>query len=383
MKRKAILWILGFSALVIAALVFTACRTVYVDPFFHYHEPRTDEYFYMLDNQRSQNDGIVQHFSYQGMITGTSMTENFQMSDFGRYWDYSFIKIPLEGATFRETGDIIRTALQKNEDLRIVIRGLDMTRFGDGKDDIRTDLGDYPTYLYDDDPFNDVNYVFNRDVVFSRVYPMTRDGKNPDAPRGVTSFDEYSNWMAGGYAFGKNALYPDGVTVKEPVQSNGQPGFDPEMLRESIRQNVTALAEEYPNVQFYCFFPPYSAKWWQEELESGRLDRQIETERIVIEELLRYRNIWVYSFNNMTNITTDLNNYKDATHYGDWINSLMVRYMYEDRGLLTAENYKTYLEEEKEFYSTFDYAGLNDQEDYEDDSLAASLLADEIYGRGY
>ena len=108
MKRKAILWVLGFSALVIAALVFTACRTVYVDPFFHYHEPRTDEYFYTLDNQRSQNDGIVKHFSCQGMITGTSMTENFHTSDFGRYWDYSFIKIPLEGATFRETGDIIR-----------------------------------------------------------------------------------------------------------------------------------------------------------------------------------------------------------------------------------------------------------------------------------
>ena len=382
MKRKAVLWVFGFLAMVIAALAFTASRTVYVDPFFHYHEPRTDEFYYTLDNQRSQNDGIVKHFSYQGLITGTSMTENFHVSTFGRFWDYSFVKVPLEGATFRETGDMIRTALQENEDLRIVVRGLDMTRFRDDKDAIRTDLGDYPTYLYDNDIFNDVHYIFNRDVVFSRVYRMIRDRNNPDATRGITPFDEYSNWMNGGCAFGKNTLYPDGVTVKEPERNDDLPDIDLEILRENVRQNVTAIAREYPGVQFYCFFPPYSAKWWQEEMESGRLEQQIEAERVVIEELLTCRNIFVYSFNNMTNITTDLNNYKDATHYGDWINSLMVRYMYDDRGLLSAENYEAYLEEEKEFYSTFDYAGLNDQEDYEDDSLAASLLAEEIYGYG-
>ena len=114
-------------------------------------------------------------------------------------------------------------------------------------------------------------------------------------------------------------------------------------------------------------------------LEAMRLDQNIEAERIAIEELLKYDNIRLFSFNNLTNITTDLNNYKDATHYGDWINSLILRYMYDGKGLLTAENYEAYLEEERQFYSTFDYTLLNGQEDYEDDSLAAQLLYDEIY----
>ena len=110
-----------------------------------------------------------------------------------------------------------------------------------------------------------------------------------------------------------------------------------------------------------------------------RLDQNIEAERIAIEELLKYDNIRLFSFNNLTNITTDLNNYKDATHYGDWINSLILRYMYDGKGLLTAENYEAYLEEERQFWSTFDYTLMNGQEDYEDDSLAAQLLYDEIY----
>ena len=81
MKRKAVLWVLGFSVLVVAVLVFVAVLTVYVDPFFQYHEPRTDEFYYSLDNQRSQSDGIVKHFDYQGIITGTSMTENFRTTE--------------------------------------------------------------------------------------------------------------------------------------------------------------------------------------------------------------------------------------------------------------------------------------------------------------
>ena len=59
--------------------------------------------------------------------------------------------------------------------------------------------------------------------------------------------------------------------------------------------------------------------------------------------------------------------------------SLILRYMYDGKGLLTPENYEAQLEQERQFYSTFDYTLLNGQEDYEDDSLAAQLLYDEIY----
>lgn len=43
---------------------------------------------------------------------------------------------------------------------------------------MRTDLGAYPTYLYDNNPFNDVRYLFNKDVVFKLVYQMAVDNDN-------------------------------------------------------------------------------------------------------------------------------------------------------------------------------------------------------------
>lgn len=48
-----------------------------------------------------------------------------------------------------------------------------MHRFMDDKDTMRYDLGEFPVYLYDSNPFNDVKYVFNRGVLFTRVWPMT------------------------------------------------------------------------------------------------------------------------------------------------------------------------------------------------------------------
>lgn len=40
--------------------------------------------------------------------------------------------------------------------------------------------------------------------------------------------------------------------------------------------------------------------------------------------------------------------------------------MAQDRGLLTKDNYLSYLDQEREFYSTFDYNSLFYQEDEED-----------------
>jgi len=127
-------------------------------------------------------------------------------------------------------------------------------------------------------------------------------------------------------------------------------------------------------VDFYYFISPYSAKWWKESLENGTIYRQMEAAEIAAEEILRCPNIHLFSINNRFDLTTDLNNYKDSAHYGEWINSLMLCYMHDGRYLLTSENYKEHFDEILQFYTTFDYTQMNNQPDYEDDYYAAFLL---------
>lgn len=91
MKSK--LWIIGYLVLVVGALSIAGAWVVKVNPFFHYHKPLTEAYYYNLDNQRSQNDGISKHFDYDALITGTSMTENFKTSELDAIFGTNSIKV--------------------------------------------------------------------------------------------------------------------------------------------------------------------------------------------------------------------------------------------------------------------------------------------------
>lgn len=381
MKSK--LWIVGFFILVIVPLGVVASWVIRVDPYFHYHKPNTSGYFYSLYNQRSQNDGISRNFDYEGLITGTSMTENFKTTECKNIFGCDFIKVSYSGGTYKEINDNLKVALAHNPNLKIIVRGLDMGKFIEDKDAMREDLGEYPTYLYNENPLDDVQYIFNRDVIFKAVYDMVIANDEENFTPGITSFDAYSNWMKN-YTFGVNSstLFPNGIpTTDKTVAQVDLTEEEKELVLGNVRQNVISLAEANPDVTFYYFFTPYSAAWWQGLINEGTFNKQIQAEQIEIEEILKVDNIKLFSFNNLTEITTDLNNYKDSLHYAEWVNSLMLRYMKEEKYLLTQQNYKDYLQAEKDFYWSFDYdTCFNTQEDYEQDYFAAALLNKEING---
>lgn len=379
MKGNAKTLVAVYLAAVICVLVVVGRYVVHIDPFFHYHKPYTETYFYSLDNQRSQNDGITKNFKYDALITGTSMTENFKTSELDEIFGVSSVKVSFSGGSYKEINDNLVTALDYNPDLKMIVRGLDMGMFFDEADRMRGDLGSYPTYLYDKNIWNDVQYIFNRDVIFNRVYPMEIARQKEGFVPGITSFDQYSYWMTG-YHFGIETVCPEGVSIQKPEELVHLTEEEKERIHENIDQNVTSLAKNHPNVDFYYFFTPYSVLWWQPLVADGNIYRQVEAEQLIIEDILQYGNIKLYSFNNRTDITTDLNNYKDTTHYGIWINSLMLRWMRDGKYQLTKENYKEYLEQELSFYTAFDYGQLNGQEDYVNDYYAEALLNQEMNG---
>lgn len=375
---KAKNWIVGWLVLVLIALGFIAGWVYKIDPYFHYHKPDTDNYYYSLNNQRSQNDGISKYFEYDALISGSSMTENFKTSEMDEIFGTNSIKISYSGASFKEINDSLIVALKCNPNLKTIVRGLDYGAILKDKDYLRTDLGTYPTYLYDSNPFNDVMYLFNKDVIFGRVYSMILQKNKEGFTPGITSFDDYSYWQ-NGYTFGINTVFPDGVINYELADVHLS-DEEKEMVYGNITQNVTSLADQYPDVDFYYFFTPYSIAWWNEYNNNGEIYKYIEAEQYAIELILEHSNIKLYSFNMKTDITGDLNNYKDAHHYGEWVNSLMLRWMKDGECLLTKENYLEYINSEIEFYTTFDYASLNDQIDYENDFYAAALLNYEYSG---
>ncbi len=284
------------------------------------------------------------------------MAENFKASEAEELWGCDFIKVPFAGGTYKEQNDNIAKAIEYNPDLQVVIRPLDYAYLLDDPDRIRDDLGVYPSYLYDDNPFNDVNYVFNKSILFDICLPMLKDARAGKAA-GVTNFDDYANWMSTA-EFGAASVLGDRESFAEPEQV--QPYVDEiqQKVDANITQNVVQLAKANPDVQFYYYLTPYSVAWWGSQKELGVMNRWFDVEKRAIELMLECDNIHLYSFNNEFDLTSDLENYSDECHHGDWINSQILGWLYSGTDLLTKDNYEEYIAVEKDFYTGFDYNSL-------------------------
>jgi len=348
-------WTILFLCSMVLFLIIFAVPTVIVDPYFHYHAP-LEQFYYELDNQRSQNDGILKYFDYDAIITGTSMTENFKASELDELFGVKSVKTCFSGGSYKEINDNLRTALEHNDNIRMIVRGLDLDYFFKYKNIMRNDLGEYPTYLYDDNIWNDVKYLFNKEVLWERSWPSLINCCKGE-PGGITSFDVYSNWMENTY-FARDGVMRNLTPYTEPLETKSLTEEDKQILYENFEQNVIRLAKDYPDTTFYYYFTPYSIAWWGEQWKNGDLTRRIEAEKYVIELLLECDNIMLFSFNNDFETISNLNNYKDTIHHGDWINSKILQDMRDEKFLLTQDNYMNYLEELTEYMDSFDYRGL-------------------------
>lgn len=373
-------WLICWTVIVSVCLIMMIGMSVYVDPYFHYHKPYLSRFFYLLDNERSQNDGIIKHFDYDALITGTSMTENFKSSEMDDIFGCKSIKVPFSGASYKEIDDNIDKAIEYNPNLKVVVRGLDSGRVLDDKDTMRFDLGVYPVYLYDKNPLNDWNYVFNKDVLVRDFKALNEFAfRSSSEVTGITSFDNYARWQDR-VTFGINTVYPEGINVDKSAKQQALSEEEVERVKLNVQQNIIDSVEKNPEVEFYYFFTPYCVGWWGDLISAGQFEKYFEAKKLIIELCLDYDNLHLFSFDGETYITTDLNNYYNSMHYAEWVNSIMLIWMNDDKDRLTQANYRKVLENEENFYLEFDYDTLNKQVDYEDDYYAAKVL-EKVLGR--
>lgn len=335
----------------IVSLGFFAGITIYVDPLFHYHKP-TKGLEYPLYDERYMNYGIAKHFDYNSIITGTSMTQNFKTSQWDEYFGTQSIKTPFAGASYKEVNDLLTCAFDHNDSIQMVMRSLDPTMLIMEKDEM--DYEDYPDYLYDKNIFNDVNYVLNKEIFFQfteyvRTF-MKLGGSSTD-------FDTYKNW-SGLYQYDEALMRESFVRREKKDEVAVLTQEDKRKITENIKANVVEIAEAHPETEFYLFFPPYSIFYWDDLSQDGELERRLKAHEMVIESLLEYDNIKLFSFFDRTDIICNLNYYKDSLHYNQEISDLIIDSMATGKNRLTKENYKNYLSFLQEFYGKYDYDSL-------------------------
>lgn len=357
MKNREGKWLKNFIILMAVLLAATGTLTAVVDPFFHYHAPLSG-LFYTLSDQRFQNDGITKHFSYDAVITGTSMTENFKTSEFDALYGTQSIKVPYPGATYREISGNLDTAFSTH-DVKLVLRGLDYTQLVKSAAAMRTDMGEYPDYLYDGNPFNDIQYLFNRDAMFAYTIPaLLRFLKGDEG--GVTSFDDYG-W-SGDDVYGREKVLPTLTSYTGMAEQESLSEEEKALITENITENVLNQALANPDTEFLIFFPPYSIAWWATLAEEGTLKKQIEAEELAENLMLQAQNIHIYSFNLEEEIICDLDSYKDDGHYAPSVNSKILQMIHAGKDEITKENVASYAKAQETYFMNFDYVGFAEEE---------------------
>lgn len=341
--KKCILSLLG--------MLFLIFVMVYVfDPYFHFHKPFSFV-SYRLYDERYTNDGIARHFDYDAVITGTSMAQNYKTSEVDELFGTKTIKATFSGAGFQEISQNLDRALARNDKLKTVIWSVDYNGLIRDKD--YTQYDSYPTYLYDDDPWNDVSYVFNKSIFYHGVLT--------NVVRTVfgipsTTMDEYSSWdKEAGREHVLEIYDRDDVVDYLPSELTEEESV---IVRENITENIVNLANKYPDTMFYVFYTPYSIVYWDSLVQDHVILRQLQAEQLATELILQCPNIRLYNFFDNHEIVCNLDNFRDKEHYSPEVNSLILKLLQDDTYLVTKDNYMEKLAKEKEFYLNYDYDSI-------------------------
>ena len=337
--------------LTVSFLILIAGSVLLIDPYFHYHKPLKFLSYY-LGEQRYINDGIGRYFEYDSIITGTSMVENFKSSLFDNLFNSNSIKIPFFGGSYKEINDNLERTLKRKKDIKYVLRGLDYNQIIQNDERVNYIL---PTYLYDEDPLNDYKYLFNKVVVIKGlggVINYTLLGKN------TTTFDEYSSWNNRAISGKENILINYKRNKRENIKEEKLEKKDIEIIDKNIEKNVISLIKKYPNTKFIYFITPYSIVYWDQLKQEGKIEKQIMAEKYMIEKILEYSNVELYSFFNNYEMICDLDNYKDPGHYMGKINDKILYWISKKEYQLTKENYEEYIRKNLEFYKNYNYDSI-------------------------
>lgn len=160
------------------------------------------------------------------------------------------------------------------------------------------------------------------------------------------------------HVFRKEVLYGKQAYVKSRLKTVKEPMEKTALLqtsRANLEQNILPFIQQNPDTTFYLFVPPYSILFWDMEHRKGETDALLYMLEDTAEQLLDYPNVKLFYYQNIEEIVTDLNNYKDYSHYSSDVNRYIVRSMREGTHQMTKENYRAEFQRMKDLAENFDY----------------------------
>ena len=321
-----------------------------VDPFFQYHKPLSG-FPYKVDNQLSQNPGMARKLDYTSVLLGSSMTASFDTDWFMEELGENTVKLSYNGAYPKDEANIMELIFDAKKDtVKTVFMAIDQGTFSADVNETKYPI---PEYLYDKNPFNNIQYVFNKDVILNYILkPLVDETERTDWTQ------LYKPWWTDQYYTKANVLmyYVPAEEAEEEMEAD----VFLDGVEANLQTNILPYIEAHPETEFVFFYPPYSILYWNDVMRLKQLDAVIEELSYMTERLLSYENVRVFCFQNQRQIVCDLNNYADYTHYHADVCRYIVECFANGDCELTQENYEGVFEDLRELASGYDYEAIYD-----------------------
>jgi hypothetical protein len=326
--------------IVLALLLGAFASFVYAsDPYVYYHKEGIYKRTFVKNfNMRFQMAGLLRNLDYETVFVGTSMAHNFKEESINRLFDTTSLNATISGSSAREQRRALELALS-SKDVKKVFWEINYDSLAGEPDRVDTT---FPEYLYDRNVLNDLPYLLSSDALKKIDYQI----KNQDS---VNMDVDPSTF----YKFGDKKKPLTIEMMEKELEGISAPPRDWHNLndyKESFKENMLDMVLAHPHVKFTFFYTPYPITRHNviQEVEPSINKDRLETKLFIFEELSRFKNVEVYDFQDEKEITFNVANYMDRSHYFSFINEWMLEQMAATEPIQTREEYLTKIENLKE-----------------------------------
>lgn len=323
--KKKMFRLLG---IILAESIFILFVVWLFDPFYQYHAPFWGEA--VLNDRDNQMPGSIRNLSYDSVLLGSSVAENYDSGYLDVVYDCNTLKIIKASGSTADLCYYLDMA-QEEQELKNVFWSVDMFALNAAPEPTAYEEGEL-SYLHTETILDDNAYIYNKDILFDTIPTMLvfgAQGRNVGGDAYNWARDKEFSAAKTMQAYAK----PD--TVLEPQ------GFSEK--KEQILINlelITAQLEAHPDTNYRFIFPAYSMIWWDCAYVNGQKEEWFYVLEQALSVLTAYENAEVYYYQDEEEIISNLDNYMDMIHYSPAVNQYMLEQMYAGEGRVTADNWE-------------------------------------------
>ncbi|MCR4922833.1 MAG: hypothetical protein K5931_02360 [Lachnospiraceae bacterium] len=335
------------SVIITAVILLVICLLVIIiDPFSRYHKPlfglapvETEERYSVI--------GLARNMDYDTVLMGSSMSENFVDAWFeDGHFGNSCQKLSLQGAHQNDYYPVFEEIL-KRPGLKNVVFSLDNYLLDDERDKYPLTIPEY--YMKKPGSITDIYYLLNKSVIF---YFLPRF-LMLNVSEGYSDDNAYV-W-ADDYSFSKYIARADYIATRRIAPLEEKPYDYYFKNTDVIIENLNHYIKQRPDVTFYFYAPPYSILFWDVAKLDGSLTAEICALSRLYEALLQNPNVRLFYFQDDYDIVTDLDRYRDYSHYDQEVNRSMYEAMRNGDYEMTLDTYYDRLLDMYNYAATYDY----------------------------